>query len=327
MLLVSVAPMEGLTTHIFRRIHAEIFGGADSYFIPFVTPTTGGTFTPRQLRELEPTVNEGLNVVPQLLTARSKDFIWAAKDLASMGYKEVNFNLGCPAGTVVAKGKGAGFLRDLPKLEKFLNEIFDADLPIQISLKMRIGWSDTKEAESIAEVVSKFPFSLVIIHPRLKIDQYRGKAREDVFKAIYPMFAQPIGFNGDIASTQDITMKALAYPSLRMVMAGRGLVSDPALFRKYKGGNPVSKDELKDFVQRLMASYATAFGSQKNALMRMKEHWFYLLNLFEPTPSLFKKVFRCRDVRDYENCISEIFKMCPLLPNARTSWMKPANTT
>ena len=50
-----------------------------------------------------------MDTVPQLLTGNSEDFLRAARELKEYGYKEVNLNLGCPSGTVAAKGKGAGF--------------------------------------------------------------------------------------------------------------------------------------------------------------------------------------------------------------------------
>lgn len=102
--------MEGLTGYVFRRLHQSFFGGADAYYIPFVTPTQEPRFTERQLKDLAPSVNRGIHCVPQLLTRRPEDFVWAVKTLLDMGYDEVNLNLGCPAGTVVAKGKGSGFL-------------------------------------------------------------------------------------------------------------------------------------------------------------------------------------------------------------------------
>ncbi len=324
LLQTAAAPMEGVTTRVFRRLHADMFSGTDVYYIPFFTPTVDPGFTNRQMKELDPEVNKGINTVPQLVTSRSADFIWAARDLAALGYKEVNLNLGCPVGPITARGKGAGFLRDLPKLEKFLNEVFAADLPIAVSAKMRVGWADEKEAEAIAEVISKFPFSLVIIHPRLKVDQYRGPVREHVFAQIRPMFSQPLVFNGDIVTTHDIERLDATYPNLKMVMAGRGFVSDPALFRKYKGGPAASKEELQIFAKGLFEGYAQAFSSYKNALMRMKEHWFYMLNLFEPNPVLFKKLFRCKEVGPYEDSVKEIFDECDLLHDARGGWKKPA---
>ena len=67
--LLSMAPMEGLTGHIFRRIHAECFGALDRYYTPFLTPPRlGSSFGKRDCGEVDPANNQGLNVVPQLLT-------------------------------------------------------------------------------------------------------------------------------------------------------------------------------------------------------------------------------------------------------------------
>ncbi len=76
------APMEGITDHIYRRLHHRYFPGVDKYFTPFFSPTGDGRFPPRNMRDLNPEVNEGLPVVPQLLTRHAADFLWAAKALA-----------------------------------------------------------------------------------------------------------------------------------------------------------------------------------------------------------------------------------------------------
>ena len=101
--LLVVAPMEGLTGLPFRRVHAHFFGAADAYFLTFITPTTLPRITERQMRELAPGVNIGIKAVPQLLTRRVEDIVWAAMALDGLGYDEVNLNLGLPAGTVVVK--------------------------------------------------------------------------------------------------------------------------------------------------------------------------------------------------------------------------------
>lgn len=109
-MLYEYAPLEGVTSALFRRAHRRWFGGVDRYYMPFLSPSQDHVFTRRELREILPEHNEGIPVVPQLLTRRAEDFNWAAGELAAMGYEEINLNLGCPSGTVAAKGKGAGFL-------------------------------------------------------------------------------------------------------------------------------------------------------------------------------------------------------------------------
>lgn len=135
------APMEGITTALYRNLHHRFFPGMDQYYTPFLSPARDHVFSKRDLQEILPEHQEGVPVVPQLLTKYPEDFIWAAGELAAMGYQEVNLNLGCPSGTVVAKGRGAGMLEDLEFLERFLDQIFSACPSLHISIKTRLaGW-------------------------------------------------------------------------------------------------------------------------------------------------------------------------------------------
>ena len=67
-----------------------------------------------------------------------------ARALADVGWRELNLNLGCPSGTVTAKGKGSGMLRDRAALRAFLDEIF-ARPALKISVKTRIGFESPDE--------------------------------------------------------------------------------------------------------------------------------------------------------------------------------------
>lgn len=320
---LSVAPMEGLTTRVFRKVHSEIFGPADSYYTPFVTPTSEPKFTERQMRELNPALNSGLNVIPQLLTNKPQDFEWAAKALYDLGYSEVNLNLGCPAGTVVAKCKGSGLLRNFDVLRPLLDGIFSQEHQIKISIKTRLGWSNPEEFEDLANLYSQYPLAKLIIHPRLKTDQYKGDCRKEIFEANFNKFSFPVGYNGDIVSTKDIHETLGRFPTLSMLMVGRGLVADPALFRKFNRGSAASKAEIRDFSEKLFTGYTEAFGSAKNAVMRMKEYWFFQLNLLSTEDKLAKKLFKAKDVQQYEDAVETIYENSDILPEARFGWHKP----
>ena len=136
------APMEGVTGAVYRRTHHEFFSGVDKYFMPFITPTTNEKLTPRQKRDVLPEYNEGVPAVPQLLTKSAADCIWAVNALHDLGYPEVNLNLGCPSGTVVAKRRGSGLLAWPHTLDAFLDEIFSS-CDCRISIKTRLGTTDT----------------------------------------------------------------------------------------------------------------------------------------------------------------------------------------
>ena len=132
------APMEGITGAVYRNAHHRSFPGLDKYFMPFLSPSQNHVFTRRELRDILPMYNEGVPAVPQLLTRRAEDFLWAAGELAAMGYREVSLNLGCPSGTVAAKGKGAGFWPSPRSWTAFWRKFFPAPHCLSQS---RPGWA------------------------------------------------------------------------------------------------------------------------------------------------------------------------------------------
>lgn len=330
---LTAAPMEGLTTVVFRRLHARLFGGADRYYLPFVTPTREPRFTERQMRELAPGANEGIPAIPQLLTRSVEDFVWAAKALADLGYQEVNLNLGCPAGTVTAKGKGSGFLQYPSELYEFLSRVFDAELPITVSIKTRLGYRSTDEFPNLADLYAHFPMGRLIVHARLKTDLYKGDVRRDVLDAALASLPMPLGYNGDLITPADIEQARVRYAGapggLIEIMVGRALMADPALFRKAKGGEPATLTELMAFHEELFETYTERFQSRKNALMRMKEYWFYQLNLFggdEDEATLAKaasRLFRSKEVADFEAAVRAVTESFALRRDARYGWHKP----
>ena len=158
-MILSLAPMEGITGHVFRRVHADCFGALDRYYTPFIAPPrVGCEFKGKAARELDPVANEGLDVVPQLLTKDADEFVWAAGLLAGMGYAEVNLNLGCPSGTVVAKGKGAGFLARPEELEAFLADVCERS-PLPVSVKTRLGLEHDEEYERLLDIYCGLPLA------------------------------------------------------------------------------------------------------------------------------------------------------------------------
>ena len=289
-------------------------------------PSSASPTLDRQMRELAPDVNIGIKAIPQLLTRRAEDFIWAANALADLGYDEVNLNLGCPAGTVVAKGKGSGFLREPAELQHFLDKIFAADLPIAISVKTRIGWASEEEFDLLADVYNQYPqMKSLTIHPRLRSDFYKGDVREEVLKSYFPILKMPVGYNGDVVTLDDISRVQNQFQPLAHIMVGRALMADPALFRKAKGGKAATLSEIQAYSDALLESYRVAFDNLKNALMRMKEYWFLQHNLFEGAEKAVKAIYKAKDLSQYIEATRFIYENCQLKSEAAFGWKKPLN--
>lgn len=314
------APMEGVTDHVLRNLHHRYFPGVDKYFTPFFSPTEDGRFTGRSKRDFVPETNRGVPVVPQLLTKKAEDFLWAARALADMGYEEINLNLGCPSGTVVAKGKGSGLLSDLEGLERLLDGIF-AQAPARISVKTRLGRKEPEEFPRLLELFNRYPIAELTIHCRVREDLYRRPARPEEFALALAESANPECYNGDLTTESRYGDFLTRFPETRAVMLGRGLTADPALVRRIQGGPGVGREELKAYDEELFEGYSSDFGSRKNALGRMKEHWFYQFCLFEGAEKYEKKLKKTTDPAEYEGLVARIFGELPLrAAGAEPTW-------
>ena len=309
------APMQGLTTWQFRGLHHRHFPGADRYFLPFFSPTQEHLFTQRDWRNLAPEYNEGVPAVPQLMARKPADFLWAAGELAAMGYREVNLNLGCPAGTVAAKGKGAGFLAYPGELDAFLDTVFAA-CPLAISVKTRLGIREAEEFGNILEIYNRYPLTELILHPRVQKDFYRNHPRLDAFARALEECRCPLCYNGDLLTVSDFRTLEARFPGVSGIMAGRGAAADPALFRKLRGGPAAGEEDLRAFLEALYESYRRDYRSERNAVQRMKELWVYLLHLFEGGESLEKKIWKVTDYPAYAALTERVFRELPLRTDA-----------
>ena len=301
------APLDGITKVVFRRVWAAHFGGADRYFIPFFSPTDQHILTDRDRREIDPANNGGLPLVPQVMTCRAKDFLWAAEVVADMGYTEVNLNLGCPSGTVTAKGKGAGFLAKPEELDRFFDQVF-SKVRMPVSVKTRLGIQEPEEFARLLEIYNRYPIACLTIHARVQKEKYRGPVHLDAFAQALAESRNPVCYNGDLRTAAEVEALSQRFPSVEAVMIGRGAVADPALLRKLRGGPAATKEELQAFTQDLYRAYQAFYGQVGTAAQRMREVWFYLIHLFENADRLNKKLRRFKNPGEYESVEAAIFR-------------------
>ena len=152
---IYFAPLEGITGYSYRNAHHRLFTGIDRYYTPFVAPNYTHHFKGKEKADVAPENNTDLPLVPQILSNRAEDFLWAAGELYDRGYREINLNLGCPMPTVVRKKRGAGQLADLDALDRFLEEICEGmDSQYGLCTDTTDAVSDRGAAASGAEISS-----------------------------------------------------------------------------------------------------------------------------------------------------------------------------
>lgn len=303
---LDFAPMEGISTYIYRGLHARFFGGAEEYFAPFIAPDGSGSFKSSALRDILPENNRNIYLIPQLLVNRPGPFIHVARELSAMGYTEVNLNIGCPSATVVSKHKGSGMLLDLKSLDNCLNEIFSL-APLGVSIKTRMGMESTEEFSAIMEIYRKYPLKRLIVHARARSGMYKSPVDIPGFLSALRDCPWPVWYNGDIFSPDSLNPLATGTQSIAGLMLGRGAVADPALPRVLKGRKALEAQELKAFHDTLLDAYLAAGYDGRAAMSRLKELWFYMLYKFPDSRRESKQLLKSQTLPDYVSAVSALF--------------------
>lgn len=329
------APMEGVTGYTLRNVHHACYPGMDFYFTPFISPNQHHAVNPKEHRDVVQSNNEGVPLIPQVLTNKSELFLWAARELKEKyGYNEVNLNLGCPSKTVVSKHKGSGFLEDTEKLDRFFDEVFSAveaassgstpgepDNPYpRISVKTRLGLDSVEEFIDILQVYNKYPLSELIIHARVQKEFYKGEPHLDAFGDAVKETKHSLCYNGDIWTLEDYKKVRTLFPTVNKFMLGRPMMANPELVQELQAyekclasgeewkGYSVSMEKLKKFHDRLLAGYMQQMnGDGNNVLFKMKELWGFMSRQFPEEERLIKKMVKASKIEEYNRLAEKLF--------------------
>lgn len=305
---IYFAPLEGITGYVFRNAYEKYYGGVDKYFTPFITPHTKKLMNSREKRDILPENNQGINVVPQVLTNKAEELIDVCKRLEEFGYKEVNLNLGCPSKTVTTKGKGSGFLENQKALEEFFDRFFKVS-NTKLSIKTRIGISEVEESEKLFRLFERFPFSEVIIHARLQQEFYQGTPHYDVFEEYCKKSRHSLCYNGDIKNWSDIYALEERFEKCDKFMLGRGLLFHPAALLQ-DGNEPLSKvqemQRFRGFHDELVEGYDSYMCGDRNTLFKMKELWGYWGTQFPNQDKILKKIKKADTLAEYRPLVNSL---------------------
>lgn len=313
-----LAPMEGLTGHIYRRTYQKYFHNIDRYFTPFIV---NKKLSSKEINDILPENNPGMEVVPQIMSNNAENFLEVTKEIAKYGYDTVNLNLGCPSGTVVNKKRGAGFLAYPEELDAFLSNIYDKST-LKISIKTRIGMNSEEEWEGLLRIYEKYPIEELIIHPRIRQDFYKYPPRMEAYRKAIEELKVPLCYNGEIYSRERYQKFMEQFPETERVMLGRGILKNPGLVdeikqteRKLSGvssqeGQPpkLTKEILRAFHDDLCKEYRLVMSGDKNTLFKMKELWSYMGQSFTEPEKYLKKIRKTERLAEYEVAVAALFR-------------------
>lgn len=278
--MIILAPMQGLTELPFRKAYFRTFGNAvDCAVSPFLSLTHGNLCTAlKKISDVLPENNVGsIPVTPQILGSEIREFVDLANRLADFGFSEVNWNIGCPMPRVARKTRGSGILPYPELVEEVLEQVC-SKTKVEISVKMRLGYSDENEIFALVPVLNAFPLKSVTIHPRTGVELYGGDLHLDCLKRALPLIRHKVVFNGEIKTADDYDAVRTRFPEIEDFMIGRGVVANPILPLEIKH-IPVSDAKAAKFrfFEALCSEIRQLPTIEKSKENKIKEYWQLML--------------------------------------------------
>lgn len=305
------SPLQGFTDFHFRNAFQQFFSGIDYFYAPYIRFNGKMLIKPIYERDLMLKNNTALEVIPQVMTCSAEEFIFAANYVRSLGYKELNWNLGCPYPMVTNKGMGSGLIKDPDKIDRIL-DIVHSQTDIIVSMKMRMGYEHCREILDVFPILQKYPIKNIGIHARIGAQLYNGGVDLEGFQRCIDHCDQKIYFNGDITSVAVFQELAERFPSIDHWMIGRGLIADPFLPGMIKDQThdyPDNKLELfSKYHDTLFMAAEQKLTGEKAVIRKMLSYWEYFASLFSNPTKIIKKIKKAKTYEVYDRAVNEVLE-------------------
>jgi tRNA-dihydrouridine synthase len=324
------SPLQGFTDFRFRNAQNKFFGGIDTFYSPYIRLNGKLEIKNSYHRDLLPENNEGLEVIPQVLTNDADEFIFVAKYVQSLGYKELNWNLGCPYPMVARpknppniagvkqsalsqiankSGMGSGLISNTERINQILDRAH-SETDIIVSMKMRLGYDTTEEILDVLPILDNYPIKNIAIHARIGKQLYKGGVHLEAFQQCIDNTKHKLYYNGDITSVAKFHEMQQRFPSIDHWMIGRGLIADPFLPSMIKNNAleyPKNKMELfSAFHDTLYEGYSESLSGQAHILLKMHHLWEYFSVIFSNPHKVHKNIKKAKSIKNYEATVKEI---------------------
>lgn len=305
------SPLQGFTDFRFRNAFHKHFGGIDTFYSPYIKLNGKLVVKGSYERDILPENNTTLEVIPQIITNDAEEFLFVAKYVQQFGYKELNWNLGCPYPMVAKCGMGSGLIKNTDQIEHILKRVHN-ETDIIVSMKMRMGYENATEILDVFPILEQYPIKNIAIHARIGKQLYKGGVDLDSFQKCLDTSKQKIYYNGDITSVTKFNELQERFPSIEHWMIGRGLIADPFLPSMIKNNTteyPKNRLEIFEaFHDEIYQEYDAYLSGPTPIRMKMLGFWEYFSESFSNPQKTFKKIKKAGNSKNYEIAVKEIFK-------------------
>ena len=309
---IQFGPFQGITDVHYRNVFQNYFTGIDKFFTPFFSGIQKENSKNLKTDEINPLFNDINHLIPQLLSNDSAEILRFAEQCKTMGYNEVNLNMGCPYPQVALKKRGSGLMPYTEMVAKMMNEL-KGNLPLAFSIKCRLGYHNSTELEELLPYFNSVGLKELIVHARLGKQMYGGVPDQEKFAAIIPLSDSPVVYNGDIFTVDQFKAYQQKFPEINKWMLGRGILSDPFLASDIKGTTSENdmnsrKEIVYQFITSLYLKRRKVKADNPAILGRMKELWSYLHWSFDDPATAWRMIRKVGNFEDYEETVAYIVK-------------------
>ena len=305
------SPLQGFTDFRFRNAQNKFFGGIDTFYAPYIRLNGKLIIKSSYERDLLPENNSSLECIPQIITNDADEFLFVSNYVQELGYKELNWNLGCPYPMVTKCGMGSGLISDSEKIRQILDKVH-SESDIIVSMKMRLGYDTTTEILDVLPILDTFPIKNIAIHARIGKHLYKGGVHLDAFQNCVATTKHKLYYNGDITTVAKFKEMQERFPTINHFMIGRGLISDPFLPSMIKNNttaHPKNKLHLfEEFHDTLYEGYSQSLSGATHILLKMHHLWEYFAATFSNPHKVEKNIRKAKSIKNYEQTVKEVFK-------------------
>ena len=309
---VVLAPMAGVTDTVFRRLIREQ-GGCGLLMTEF-TSADGLAKARERVRRYLYFSEDERPIAAQLFGADAGTLAAAAAEVETLGFDQVDLNLGCPAKKVIKCG-GSGLLRDLSLLETILRSV-RAAVRIPFTLKMRSGWDESSVVvREVGRLAEDCGVEAIALHGRTRTQGYSGRADWSLIGELKATVRIPVIGNGDIARPEDAE-RMFRETNCDAVMIGRAAASNPWIFRQMaqyfatgRYDQPSALDRgrlLREFFRRLLDP-ANVVLLADDPLGKMKQFASRFTHSVPGGAALRKAIYECRQADEVLTSVDEFF--------------------
>ncbi|ATW81435.1 TPA: tRNA-dihydrouridine synthase [Staphylococcus aureus] len=226
--------MEDVTDIVFRHVVSEA-ARPDVFFTEFTN--TESFCHPEGIHSVRGRLTfseDEQPMVAHIWGDKPEQFRETSIQLAKMGFKGIDLNMGCPVANVAKKGKGSGLILRPDVAAEIIQATKAGGLPV--SVKTRLGYYEIDEWKDWLKHVFEQDIANLSIHLRTRKEMSKVDAHWELIEAIRNLRDEIapntlLTINGDIPDRKTGLELAEKY-GIDGVMIGRGIFHNPFAFEK-----------------------------------------------------------------------------------------------